>query len=72
MPPAQVAFHMFERWRQENFFKYHREEYALTKYFSKTQLFKIFGADVYNYGVLYLDSTSTIGVRDGNPAVPPI
>jgi hypothetical protein len=27
-----------------------------------------FGADVYNYGVLYLDSTSTIGVLDGNPA----
>ncbi len=24
-----VAFHMFERWRQENFFKYLREEYAL-------------------------------------------
>jgi predicted outer membrane repeat protein len=28
-----------------------------------------FGADVYNLGVLYLDSTSTIGVLDGNPAV---
>jgi hypothetical protein len=26
---AQVAYHMFERWRQENFFKYLREEYAL-------------------------------------------
>jgi hypothetical protein len=26
--------------------------------------------DVYNQGVLYLDSTSTIGIRDGNPAVP--
>jgi len=26
---VQVAFHMFERWRQENFFKYLREEYAL-------------------------------------------
>ena len=25
----QVAFHMFERWKQENFFKYLREEYAL-------------------------------------------
>lgn len=25
----EVAFHMFERWRQENFFKYLREEYAL-------------------------------------------
>jgi prepilin-type processing-associated H-X9-DG protein len=25
----QVAFRMFERWRQENFFKYLREEYAL-------------------------------------------
>ncbi len=29
LPPAQVAYHMFERWRQENFFKYLREEYAL-------------------------------------------
>jgi hypothetical protein len=29
-----------------------------------------FGADVYNLGVLYLDSTSTIGILDGNPAVP--
>ena len=26
--------------------------------------------DVYNLGVLYLDSTSTIGVFDGNPAIP--
>jgi len=26
---VQVAFRMFERWRQENFFKYLREEYAL-------------------------------------------
>lgn len=26
---ARVLFHMFERWRQENFFKYLREEYAL-------------------------------------------
>jgi hypothetical protein len=26
---AQVAWRMFERWRQENFFKYLREEYAL-------------------------------------------
>ncbi len=26
---ARVAFRMFERWRQENFFKYLREEYAL-------------------------------------------
>ncbi len=26
---AEVAFRMFERWRQENFFKYLREEYAL-------------------------------------------
>jgi hypothetical protein len=25
----EVAFRMFERWRQENFFKYLREEYAL-------------------------------------------
>jgi hypothetical protein len=24
-----IAFHMFERWRQENFFKYLREEFAL-------------------------------------------
>ena len=29
-----------------------------------------FGADVYNLGVLYLDSTSMIGILDGNPAVP--
>ncbi len=29
LPPAQVAYRMFERWRQENFFKYLREEYAL-------------------------------------------
>jgi len=29
LPAAQVAYHMFERWRQENFFKYLREEYAL-------------------------------------------
>jgi hypothetical protein len=27
------------------------------------------GADVYNGGVLYLDSTSTIGVLDGNPPI---
>jgi prepilin-type processing-associated H-X9-DG protein len=27
--PIEVAFRMFERWRQENFFKYLREEYAL-------------------------------------------
>jgi hypothetical protein len=26
---AEVAFRMFERWKQENFFKYLREEYAL-------------------------------------------
>jgi hypothetical protein len=26
---AEVAFRLFERWRQENFFKYLREEYAL-------------------------------------------
>ncbi len=26
---AEVAFRMFERWQQENFFKYLREEYAL-------------------------------------------
>jgi transposase len=29
LPAAQVAYRMFERWRQENFFKYLREEYAL-------------------------------------------
>ena len=29
LPPLEVAFRMFERWRQENFFKYLREEYAL-------------------------------------------
>ncbi len=26
--------------------------------------------DVLNLGVLYLDSTSTIGILDGNPALP--
>jgi len=29
LPTAQVACRMFDRWRQENFFKYLREEYAL-------------------------------------------
>lgn len=29
LPAAQVADRMFDRWRQENFFKYRREEYAL-------------------------------------------
>src|SRR5664279_1600198 len=29
LPAAQMAYHMFDRWRQENFFKYLREEYAL-------------------------------------------
>jgi hypothetical protein len=29
LPAAQVAYRMFERWRQENFFKYLKEEYAL-------------------------------------------
>jgi transposase len=29
LPDIEVAFRMFERWRQENFFKYLREEYAL-------------------------------------------
>jgi transposase len=29
LPAAQVAYRMFERWRQENFFKYLGEEYAL-------------------------------------------
>ncbi len=29
LPAVEVAFRMFARWRQENFFKYLREEYAL-------------------------------------------
>lgn len=29
LPTVQVAYRMFDRWRQENFFKYLREEYAL-------------------------------------------
>jgi hypothetical protein len=29
LPAAQVAYRMFDRWMQENFFKYLREEYAL-------------------------------------------
>ena len=29
LPAAEVAYRMFERWRQENFFKYLREEYAI-------------------------------------------
>jgi hypothetical protein len=29
LPAVEVAFRMFERWKQENFFKYLREEYAL-------------------------------------------
>jgi hypothetical protein len=29
LPAAQVAYRTFDRWRQENFFKYLREEYAL-------------------------------------------
>ncbi len=29
LPAVEVAFRMFERWRQENFFKYLRQEYAL-------------------------------------------
>ena len=29
LPAIEVAWRMFERWRQENFFKYLREEYAL-------------------------------------------
>ena len=29
LPAAEVAFRMFERWRQENFFKYMRAEFAL-------------------------------------------
>jgi hypothetical protein len=29
LPDVELAWRMFERWRQENFFKYMREEYAL-------------------------------------------
>ena len=29
LPDVQVAYRMFERWRQENFFKYMREEFLL-------------------------------------------
>jgi hypothetical protein len=29
LPAIEVAYRMFERWRQENFFKYLRQEYAL-------------------------------------------
>lgn len=29
LPPAQVAYRMFNRWVQENFFKFLKEEYAL-------------------------------------------
>ncbi len=29
LPTVEIAFRMFERWQQENFFKYLREEYAL-------------------------------------------
>ncbi len=29
LTPAEIAYRMFDRWRQENFFKYLREEYAL-------------------------------------------
>ena len=29
LPAVEVAYRMFERWRQENFFKYLREEYVL-------------------------------------------
>jgi len=29
LPAVEIAFRMFERWRQENLFKYLREEYAL-------------------------------------------
>jgi prepilin-type processing-associated H-X9-DG protein len=29
LPALQVAYRMFERWRQENFFKYMREEYLI-------------------------------------------
>jgi len=29
LPAVEIGYRMFERWRQENFFKYLREEYAL-------------------------------------------
>ena len=29
LPPIEIAYRMFERWREENFFKYLRDEYAL-------------------------------------------
>jgi transposase len=29
LPTVEIAYRMFDRWRQENFFKYLREEYAL-------------------------------------------
>jgi lambda repressor-like predicted transcriptional regulator len=29
LPAVEIAYRMFERWKQENFFKYLREEYAL-------------------------------------------
>jgi hypothetical protein len=29
LTPVEIAYRMFERWRQENFFKYMREEFAL-------------------------------------------
>lgn len=29
LPAAQLAYRMFERWRQENFFKYLKEEFAI-------------------------------------------
>jgi transposase len=29
LPAVEIAYRMFDRWRQENFFKYLREEYAL-------------------------------------------
>jgi transposase len=29
LPAAEVAYRMFERWRQENFFKYMRDEFAI-------------------------------------------
>ena len=29
LPPLEVAVRMFDRWRQENFFKYMRQEYAI-------------------------------------------
>ena len=39
-----------------------REEYALTKYFSKSPLFKIFGADVYNSDIIIFVGAALMSV----------